>query len=983
VARTLAGETGMTVAVMCVMGFATGAAGAPGPLWVEGEHYYAQRGSTGPDRPPFASRGQCLGSNWGRRRGHFVAYRFRLDRQIAQAMLTIRYARKTVGDARFDVMVDGKRCGQQLAMPSTGGWGHLRQDEWRYKAVPLGLLSDGWHELRLVSARADNNTNIDGFFIAGASFKAPEARKAIEAYDQPVVRAGPDVPTADFVDEELTMKDFVGRLEDWYTPDCEPAERAGLKIPALVEPSATDARLAPADGGDATRVSIGEAVHGWRVAETLTEPEPMVVLEREFAAWGLIVYVGKRGIVAEVRKAVGRLEGMTEPAARFPKDYFDALIADKTDALAEKVLGAGRDPTYEDVVGYLAPCHTYTFLGSPTSVPSYVVQPDGCIGLLPNRWGGDKLLAKTLLDPRAALSLPEPAVAKRGLLGNHLPAIDYGFVAEDGQAGWELCALQDVDEAVSVHVRVRRTGGQTTHYQLDSSGPTARQDGKAFFAALLRLDQYWDRLFGAGMQVQIPDRRSIDVARASIARALSGYARLHPKYGVGGYWADQHDGFPPTTLSLCACLLDWGLAEAAGQRLGYYLANFVRQDGTLDYYGPAVAEYGQLLDLIATYVRRTDDATWFARHRDAIDRLVGYVHGLRTQAAQAQPGDAISHGLIRGSAEADTRKHKDYFFSGNVWAWRGLLECGKLFVELGERNDDAGLVGRGKALLAECERFRADILRAADRSIVSSGPERFLPPTVGFDKPFASMTQDRFASYTNYRYWLETLSARCLTERHERLIVTYRTSHGGELLGMTRFQSHLDDWPYWHHARAMLAHDLVTRYLLGYHAHIAHHQTRGTFTAYEQVPIRGYGHRREVADYCVPAQLTAPFMLRWMLVWEERDEDTLWLCRAIPRSWLTRPISFSETLTRWGRVGFELQPAVDLREMTARITLSGRRRPTVMLRVRHPKRLRVTRCDVVGGRCVRIDPDGEVVRLTPEGQTVSAHLAFQPVAPCR
>jgi len=962
------------------MALVTTAARVPVPLWVEGEYHYSQRGSTGPDRPPFASRGQCLGSNWGRRRGHFASYRFRMDHRIAQATLVIRYARKASGDARFDLIVDGKRRGEPLAMASTGGWGHLRQDEWRYKTVPLGLLSEGWHELRLISARDDNNTNVDGFFILGASFKAPANRKAIEAHDQPVIRSGPHVPTAAFVDEELTMKDFVGRLEDWYAPDREPAERAGLKIPVLVESGAAEARLAPADGGADIRVRIGEVFHGWRVAETLAEPEPMVVLEREFAAWGLMVTVGKRGVVAEVRKAVGRLAGMTEPAARFPKGYFDALIADKTDVLAEKVLGAGRDPTYEDVVGYLAPCHTYTFLGSPMSVPSYVVQPDGCIGLLPDRWGGDKPLAKTLLDPRAALGLPEPAVAKRGLLGSHLPAVDYGFVNEDGRTGWELCALSDVDEAASVHVRVRRTGGQTVYYQLDASGPTARQDGKAFFAALLRLGQYWDRFFAAGMQVQIPDRRAIDVARASIARALSGYARLHPKYGMGGYWADQHDGFPPTTLSLCACLLDWGLDEAAGQRLGYYLENFVRQDGTLDYYGPAVAEYGQLLDLIAAYVRRTDDVAWFGRHRDAIDRLVGYVRGLRTRAVQAQSADAITHGLIRGSAEADTRTHKDYFFSGNVWAWRGLLECGKLFVELGERDEDAGLVRRGKMLLAECERFRTTILTAANRSVVSSEPEAFLPPTVGFDKPFASMTQDRFASYTNYRYWLEALSARCLTERHERLIVDYRTSHGGELLGMTRFRDHLDDWPYWHYAQALLAHDLVPRYLLGYYAHIAHHQTRGTFTAYEQVPIRGYGHRREVADYCVPAQLTAPLMTRWMLVWEDRDEDTLWLCRAVPRAWLTRPISFSGALTRWGRLGLQLQPAADLREMTARVTLSGRCRPAVMLRVRHPGRMRIARCNVVGGRCERIDPDSEVVRLTPEDKTMSARLAFQPAA---
>ena len=69
------------------------------------------------------------------------------------------------------------------------------------------------------------------------------------------------------------------------------------------------------------------------------------------------------------------------------------------------------------------------------------------------------------------------------------------------------------------------------------------------------------------------------------------------------------------------------------------------------------------------------------------------------------------------------------------------------------------------------------------------------------------MTQDRLASYTNYRYWLETLSARCLTAQQERIIIDYRVSHGGEILAGTRFQDHMDNWPYWHYAHGLLAHD--------------------------------------------------------------------------------------------------------------------------------------------------------------------------------
>ena len=210
------------------------------------------------------------------------------------------------------------------------------------------------------------------------------------------------------------------------------------------------------------------------------------------------------------------------------------------------------------------------------------------------------------------------------------------------------------------------------------------------------------------------------------------------------------------------------------------------------------------------------------------------------------------------------------------------------------------------------------------------------------------------------------------------MMIDYRVSHGGELLGMTRFEDRLDDWPYYHYAWSILGHDRVDRYLLGYYAHLAHHQMPGTFTAYEQVPIRGQGFRREDADYCVPSQLTVPLLTRWMLVFEERDADVLWLCRAVPREWLAQRLSFGKALTRWGLVSAELQPERDLRTIRARIELPGERKPSVVLRVRHPQQMRLADCRVEGGRCDQLDADGELVRLKPERSTMVLTLTFRP-----
>ncbi len=962
-----------------ILGAAEGPAAAEA-LWVEGEAYFTQRGSVGLDRPPFGSRGECLGSNWSGAKGDFAVYRVWLERPIREAVLCLRYARLPESESRFDLLYDEEPAARDLALPGTGGWGHLRDDEWRYARVPLGTLEPGWHELKLVSLADDNNTNVDGFFLASAGFQPPHARGAIEAFPQPRLRTAANAAGPDWVAPSQALDDFRPTLDDWYYPAEEPGQRAALAVPVVTAIEDGRATLAPSGGAPGVAVPVGGRWEGWSVTETLAEPEPMVVLEREFDRWGLFVYLGKQGVVAEVRKAVGRLASIERPGARFPADYFEQLLAAKEDVLAGKALASGDDPRYEDVAGYLAPLAAYTFLGSPESAEKYVVQPDGAIGKLPNRWGRNKPLETFLLDPADFLPgdfLAHPRRAKRGLLGGYLPAVNQAYWDAQKRIGWELCAVSPVGESSTVQLRVRRSGAADEFYRL---APLERlDDGKPFFAALLRLKRSWDAFFRDGMQLDVPDRRVRDAGRAALARALSGCVGLHPKYGMGGYWGadDRHDGFPPTTLSLCTCLLDWAFHEAAGARLAYYLDRFVKADGTLTYYGPAVAEYGQLLDRAAQQVRRTGDAAWLDEHRPALDAIAAYLLRLRRESRDSQAPDAPGYGLLFGGAEADTRKDTDYYFSGSAWAWRGLRELGALYVAEGGRRDRAALVHEGRRLLDESVSLRADLQKAVERSVIP-GREPFLPPIAGQKEAFDRMTENRLASYTNYRYWLETLSARCLAPEHERMMLDYRQSHGGELLAMTRFSGHLDDWPFWHQAYGLMAHDRVSHYLLGYYAHLALHQTPGTFTAYEQVPIRGYGYRREQADYCVPSQLTIPIMTRWMLVFEQRDSDLLWLARAAPRRWLAHDLTVSDALTRWGPVSFHFLPSDDLRRITVRITLAGAGdpRPTIMLRVRHPERLRIADCTVTGGRCERIDAQRELVRLKLDAETATVELKF-------
>jgi hypothetical protein len=120
-------------------------------------------------------------------------------------------------------------------------------------------------------------------------------------------------------------------------------------------------------------------------------------------------------------------------------------------------------------------------------------------------------------------------------------------------------------------------------------------------------------------------------------------------------------------------------------------------------------------------------------------------------------------------------------------------------------------------------------------------------------------------------------------------------------------------------------------------------------------------------------------MTRWMLVFEERDANILWLCRAVPRRWFQREFSFRGALTCWGPVSLCLNPINDLRRMTAKITLTGDvdPKPTIILRIRHPERLSIATCDVTGGECEEVDARREAVRLRLNERTATVALGFR------
>ena len=141
-------------------------------VWHEGEAFLSRSGSSETDSKSAASNGQCLGMNWGNRRGDFVEYEVDLPSDLPRAALYLRYAREGRWAAELDVYASGMliESSPSMVLKPTGGWGYTA-GEWAYQKLPLGSMEAGQYRIKLVSLIDDGGVNVDGFFIADESFR--------------------------------------------------------------------------------------------------------------------------------------------------------------------------------------------------------------------------------------------------------------------------------------------------------------------------------------------------------------------------------------------------------------------------------------------------------------------------------------------------------------------------------------------------------------------------------------------------------------------------------------------------------------------------------------------------------------------------------------------------------------------------------------------------------------------------------------------
>lgn len=384
------------------------------------------------------------------------------------------------------------------------------------------------------------------------------------------------------------------------------------------------------------------------------------------------------------------------------------------------------------------------------------------------------------------------------------------------------------------------------------------------------------------------------------------------------------------------------------------------------------ADYGRLIDMYVQAVRYSGNKTWAAEMLPMAQALAQNVLVRRDNATADYPKGHPFHGMVYGSPEHDICSAPSYFFSPNVWFARGLLSLAQLHAEYPALTANATLEAR---LMPEATAWREDIRSSANYTAVRNGdgsvfflhpvagsaysetnppmstptPRGKLVPVEGGDVAncvargtcFVSMSagvpgqagggSNQHTDYANFRIFSETLLAGMLDPEYELGIMSFRESHRGTLLGMTRFRDGLDDMPILGYGKGSLAHDRLYAFHNTLAGHSMNYISRGTHWGTEQRLQLEYsqGNRTGIVDHrwrndcgvsgedcslCMVSGIASAFWVRWMLVDQSQDTNVVFIARGAPRRWYAQtaePFGISLAPTRFGQVTYTMQAHTD------------------------------------------------------------------------
>ncbi|HEX9106289.1 MAG TPA: hypothetical protein VF832_03665, partial [Longimicrobiales bacterium] len=308
------------------------------------------------------------------------------------------------------------------------------------------------------------------------------------------------------------------------------------------------------------RLALGEETDGWRLVALIPDLDgaAVAVLEKHVTHRGVVAFVGEKGELTRIPKAVGQLSSIRpRPITAPPGQRLERQVSfpAQPDRAGEYILGSDEDPCYENVAALGAEFIGWALASNEEAGPerSLWLEADGRSRQLPRNpealWAPDRTGRQ--FDPRRFLPSEYlfeyvPGYSKRTLLGGYLPVPDIGVWNPTFRQGYEVMVLLPAGADVALG-RVRATvpridsdlipaGDTNAEQQLPASGWVDRYwnaSPATFFTALYRSWTHWREFHEKGLRADIPDPWLLDAARAGITLTRCSYRGLEPTYQVG------------------------------------------------------------------------------------------------------------------------------------------------------------------------------------------------------------------------------------------------------------------------------------------------------------------------------------------------------------------------------------------------------------------------------------------------------------------
>ena len=775
----------------------------------------------------------------------------------------------------------------------------------------------------------------------------------------------------------LAASGAVAGMGGWSVGDARPAAGTPPATP-VAPPPRLPATALPIEGHARIAAFALEGA-AWTVFEDLRTPDGTLTLLGPEGGCAL----GKRTEPCATDGAVPPYLGLAlKDVALADADLLAARLLERGEPDPEQVrLAAPPLASRLDPKDYAGRLPWTTFVGTVACADTMPVFPNG--------------RTRTFHPEQDVAALRDDKLAARrreGLLGGWLPAVHKVFPLGEGR-WYDVLVFADVDATDRFVVQTWHRTALVEHGRISETHyghsypayPPTRQppSAEAFYRALLRFHDAWQRHLADASELRTPDPSWADMARFAFARELVVRpGGSYPKYGAvdRDYYGNEYDGFQDTFTSSLYANLEWGRFEQAAIVLDGYFTDFVQPDGMINMRGAETGQFGLTLSLLARYLHYTGDAALLRRHRGKIEataRILLDLHDASLQLSRSSAG----YGLIHGWNESDACLFPEPqvwwkpYYANSALAARGLQDIAAAWTAV-----DPDGAATAKLWQQRSRTLAAQVTRTLRANVRHDLKPPYVGPLPGAKLTFRqSLTQEKPSEQQwPHRAYAELLQADVLPDDLAHLVIDCMRGHGATSLGVVANVAppspegrDILGFISYGYAQQLLRLDRIDEYLLFLYAHRYHAHTPGSWTAGEVSDLSG-----GMPLFCIPAQLTLPLLLRWAMVFDDSAGETLYLARGVPRRWMAGdlPMAMLRAPTRWGRVDLQLRPdghgAVE-----GEVRMPDRRVPAaVWLSLRAPegKRLGDVRIDGVvvkerRGEAVRLSGDaGKVVRISAE-----------------